>query len=67
MFYASLLFCWVALDGQQCLIAQDTNGPYVEEEQCLERLKEMVFTIHSDLPFSRVVDKQCVQQKEGNV
>ena len=67
MFYASVFFCWVALDGQQCLVAQDTNGPYLKEEQCLERLKEMEFTIHSDLPFSRVIAKECLQQKEGNV
>ena len=67
MFYASLLFCWVAFGGQQCLIAQDTEGPYIKEEQCLNRLKEMEFTIYQKFPFTRVTAKDCIQQKEGKV
>ena len=67
MFYASLLFCWVAFGGQQCLVAQDTEGPYIKEEECLNRLKEMEFTIYQKVPLSKITAKQCIQQKDGRV
>tara|TARA_B100000927_G_scaffold38178_4_gene27343 strand:+ start:4946 stop:5149 length:204 start_codon:yes stop_codon:yes gene_type:complete len=67
MFYASVFFCWVAFEGPQCLVAQDTEGPYVEREQCETRLREMEFTIHSQIPMSTVRAKLCEQLKEGNV
>ena len=67
MFYASVFFCWVAFGGHQCLVAQDTEGPYLKEEDCMTRLKEIEFIIHSKIPMSSVKSKLCEQQIEGNI
>lgn len=48
-------------------MAQDTEGPYLKEEDCMTRLKEMEFIIHSKIPMSSIKSKLCEQQLEGNV
>ena len=67
MFYASVFFCWIAFGGHQCLVAQDTEGPYLKEEDCMTRLKEIEFIIHSKIPMSTVKAKLCEQIKEGRI
>ena len=67
MFTAS---CFLLLDsfwGHQCLVAQDMEGPYLKEEECKTRLKEMEFIIHKNIPMSRVRAKLCEQIVEGNI
>ena len=34
MFQASLLFCWMAINGPQCLVAEDTYGPHASSDKC---------------------------------
>lgn len=67
MFTASVFFCWIAFGGHQCLVAHDTEGPYLKKEDCERRLKEIEFTIHKNIPMSRVRAKLCEQMQEGNI
>ena len=39
MYFASLLFCWVAINGPQCLVAEDTYGPYPTDKLCHARIE----------------------------
>lgn len=32
MFTASVFFCWIAFGGHQCLVAHDTEGPYLKKK-----------------------------------
>ena len=45
MYFASLLFCWVAINGPQCLVAEDTYGPYPTDKKCQARIEEMATEI----------------------
>ena len=59
MFFASLLFCWVNLNGPQCLIAQDTYGPYPTDKLCQSRLTEMADKIREEMPFADIKGRLC--------
>ena len=49
------------------MLRQDMEGPYLKEEECKTRLKEMEFIIHKNIPMSRVRAKLCEQIVEGNI
>ena len=53
MFYASILFCWISLNGPQCVVAEDSLGPYKEVTQCQERIEDMSERILEEMPFAR--------------
>lgn len=59
MFFASLLFCWVGLNGPECLVAQDTYGPYPTDKQCQARLTEMATAIKEEMPYISVKGRLC--------
>lgn len=59
MFTASLLFCWVAVNGPQCLVAEDTYGPYPSDAKCQTRLVEMKQHIEQEMPFAEVKATHC--------
>ena len=59
MFFASLLFCWVSLNGPQCLVAQDTYGPYPTDKLCQSRLTEMADKIREEMPFADIKGRLC--------
>ena len=59
MFTASLLFCWMAINGPQCLVAEDTYGPYSSNEKCQTRLKEMEQSIRQEMPYVEVRLTHC--------
>ena len=59
MFFASLLFCWVGANGPECLVAQDTYGPYPTDKQCQARLTEMATAIKEEMPYISVRGRLC--------
>lgn len=67
MFYASVFFCWVAFSGNQCLVAHDTEGPYLTRKECEQRVKEIEYKILQKFPYSKLKANDCTQQKEGRV
>ena len=59
MYFASLLFCWVGLSGPECLVAQDTYGPYSTDKQCQARIEEMAINIKKELPYVSIRGRLC--------
>mgnify|MGYP003638290391 CR=1 FL=1 len=41
MFLAEMLVCGL-LSGADCILIQDKRGPYYTQQECIERLEEMV-------------------------
>tara|TARA_B100002019_G_scaffold133900_1_gene115197 strand:+ start:998 stop:1225 length:228 start_codon:yes stop_codon:yes gene_type:complete len=67
MFYASLLFCWISLNGPQCLVAEDSLGPYKEIAQCQERIEDMSERILEEMPFAEVRGSKCDRGGDSGV
>lgn len=65
MFYASLLFCWMSVTGPQCLIAEDTYGPYKSVEACQRRIEEMSSHIVREIPLSQIRGSRCGRGSNG--
>ena len=59
MYFASLLFCWVAINGPQCLVAEDTYGPYPTDKLCQARIEEMADKIREEMPFADIKGRLC--------
>ena len=59
MYFASLLFCWVAINGPQCLVAEDTYGPYPTDKKCQARIEEMADKIREEMPFADIKGRFC--------
>jgi|11BtaG_2_1085332.scaffolds.fasta_scaffold92352_2 hypothetical protein len=65
MFEAWILVC-LAPTMQQCFPAQDTYGPYKEEQVCIERAQEMQQQVIDNIPMHIPVAYQCIiPQGEG--
>jgi len=60
MFEAWVLVC-VAPAMQECFFAQDSYGPYAEEEKCVIRAYEMRQQIVNNLPMHIPVDYRCLK------
>ena len=65
MFQASLLFCWLSLNGPQCLIAEDTYGPHSSSEKCHTRIVEMKKSIKEEMPYAEFRAENCRQLMAG--
>ena len=65
MFTASLLFCWMAINGPQCLVAEDTYGPYPSNAKCQTRLEEMEKSIRQEMPYVEVRSTHCQNNIKG--
>ena len=65
MFTASLLFCWMAINGPQCLVAEDTYGPYPSNAKCQTRLVEMEKSIRQEMPYVEVRSAHCQNNSKG--
>jgi hypothetical protein len=65
MFYASLLFCWLSVTGPQCLVAEDTYGPYPTVAECQKRLKNMSEAITNEMPEAVVRGQNCTKLTKG--
>ena len=65
MYFASLLFCWVSINGPQCLVAEDTYGPWKTNRECHLRIEQMADRIREEMPFADVRGRHCHQMKIG--
>ena len=65
MYLASLLFCWVSIQGPQCLIAEDTFGPWPTNKECRTRIEEMADRVREEFPFADIRGRLCQPLKIG--
>lgn len=63
VFYAIILMC-ATLDGNMtCVEARDDYGPYAEQVECKQRIREMVSEINSQIEDVVFVDYKCMEVK----
>jgi hypothetical protein len=58
MFTAMVLAC-AFINAPKCLQFEDTRGPYRTEEQCIERIGEMITNIREISPYFTIIDTNC--------
>lgn len=59
MFYASLLFCFMSMGQNTCLVAEDSYSPYDTLHACEQRLVEMSKALETELPYATVTQTKC--------
>ena len=63
MFYAIILMC-APIDGNMsCVEARDDYGPYAEQVECKQRIKQMVSEINSQIEDVVFIDYKCMEVK----
>ena len=61
MFAASVFFCFLSVNGVQCLIAEDNRGPYKDKAQCHERIVEMSEVIVRTFSYPEIRGVRCAK------
>jgi hypothetical protein len=67
MFAASVFFCFLSVNGVQCLIAEDNRGPYKNEAQCHERIVEMSEAIVRTFPYPQIRGVRCAKPEGASI
>jgi hypothetical protein len=59
MFKASILICAIAMPN--CVTLEDTRGPYVTRNECVQRVDEMVKDMAPFLPPNPDIKFKCAR------
>jgi len=57
--FTPIVFACAFIVTQECVRFEDNRGPYKTEEQCIERIVEMVGAIRALIPDLRVARTLC--------
>lgn len=63
MYTAHIFFCLMLGTVPECGVADDTKGPYEDQQKCVVRLNEMKITMEATVPWMKVVAGRCVDGK----